>query len=45
VNAVSLRSKLKASVGAQATITATCSVKAGKKLRKLPPATITVKFA
>jgi hypothetical protein len=45
VNAVSLRSKLKASVGGQATITATCSVKAGKKLRKLPPATITVKFS
>ena len=44
MTAASLRGKLKAAVGSEATITAVCSVKAGKKLRKLPPATVTVKF-
>jgi hypothetical protein len=44
VTAQQLMASLKAAKGAQATITASCSVKAGKKLRKLPAATVTVKF-
>lgn len=45
VTASQLMTRLKAAKGAQATITATCSVKAGKKTRKLPPTTVTVRFA
>ena len=44
MTAASLRGKLKAAVGSEATITASCSVKVGKKSRKLPPARVTVKF-
>jgi hypothetical protein len=44
MTAASLRSKLKVAVGSQAAITATCSVKAGKKMRKLPRVTVRVKF-
>lgn len=45
VTARQLMAKLKASAGSQATITATCSVKVGKKTRKLPPASVTVRFS
>lgn len=44
VNAASLRAKLKAAVGAQAVITANCTVKAGKKTIRIPAASVTVKF-
>lgn len=45
VTAPTLMSRLKAAKGSQATITATCSAKVGKKTTKLPPATITVVFS
>ena len=44
VNAATLRGKLKAAVGTQAVLTATCSTKVGKKTVKLPAASVTVKF-
>ena len=45
VTAPALMSRLKAAKGSQATITATCSTKVGKKTTKLPAATITVAFS
>ena len=45
VTAPTLMSRLKAAKGSQATITATCSSKVGKKTTKLPPASITVAFS
>ena len=45
VTAPTLMSRLKAAKGSQATITATCSAKVGKKTTKLPPATVTVAFS
>lgn len=44
VTAASLRTKLKAAVGAQAVITAACSTKVGTKTVKLPTTSVTVKF-
>jgi len=44
ITAKQLAASLKASKGAQATILASCSVKTGKKTRKLPSASVTVKF-
>lgn len=45
VTAPSLMTKLKAAKGGQATITAACSIKVGKKSKALPKATATVRFA
>ena len=45
VTAPALMSRLKAAKGSQATITATCSAKVGKKTQKLPAASVTVSFA
>ena len=45
VTASQLMSRLKAAKGSQATITASCSVKVGKKTQKLPPTSVTVTFA
>lgn len=45
VTAATLKSRLKAASGSQATLTATCSVKAGKKTRKLPVANVSVRFS
>lgn len=45
VTASTLMSRLKAAAGAEATITAACSVKVGKKTRKLPVANVTVRFS
>lgn len=45
VNAASLRGKLKAAIGSEATITAVCSAKVGKKTSRLPASTVTVRFA
>ncbi|MFM9135197.1 MAG: hypothetical protein ACKOT0_07170 [bacterium] len=44
VTAVNLIKSLKAKSGAQATLTATCSAKSGKRTVRLPTATVTVKF-
>ena len=44
VTAATLRDKLKAAVGGQATISAACSTKVGKKTVKLPAASVTVRF-
>ena len=44
VNASTLRTRLKAAVGAQAVITANCSTKVGKRSVRLPAASVTVKF-
>lgn len=45
VTAPALMSRLKAAKGSQATITAACSVKAGKRTQKVPPASVTVVFS
>jgi hypothetical protein len=45
VTAPALMSRLKAAKGSQATITATCSAKVGKKTQKLPSASVTVSFS
>ena len=45
VTAATLMAKLKAAKGSQATITAACSVKVGKKTRRLPTASVTVRFS
>lgn len=45
VTATQLMARLKVKAGAQATITANCSVKAGKKTQKLPPTSVTVRFS
>ena len=45
VTAATLKSRLKAASGSQATLTATCSVKVGKKTRKLPVANVSVRFS
>jgi hypothetical protein len=44
VTASTLMAKLKVTKGSQAVITAACSVKVGKKNRKLPPTSVTVRF-
>jgi hypothetical protein len=45
VTAPALMSKLKATKGSQATVTASCAVKVGKKSKPLAKATVTVRFA
>ncbi|MFM1964700.1 MAG: hypothetical protein RL134_425 [Actinomycetota bacterium] len=45
VTAPALMSRLKAAKGSQATLTATCSAKVGKKTQKIPAASVTVAFS
>jgi hypothetical protein len=45
VTAPTLMSRLKAAKGSQATLTATCSAKIGKKTQKIPAASVTVAFS
>ena len=45
VTASALMKRVKAAKGSQATITASCIVKAGKKTQKLPPTSVTVRFS